>query len=108
MSSVAAGAAPRRNLHLTPITLALALIAIAVAPLALKNYGIYLLTLWCVYVMAGMGLNLTVGYAGQMSIGQAAFFIFSLSMLVYSLYLQKQMPQNCTRKISSPCECITT
>ena len=49
------------------------LIAIALAPLGLKNYGIYLLTLWCVYVMAGMGLNLTVGYAGQMSIGHAAF-----------------------------------
>jgi branched-chain amino acid transport system permease protein len=46
---------------------------IALAPLGLKNYGIYLLTLWCVYVMAGMGLNLTVGYAGQMSIGHAAF-----------------------------------
>jgi branched-chain amino acid transport system permease protein len=50
-----------------------ALIAIALAPLGLKNYGTYLLTLWCVYVMAGMGLNLTVGYAGQMSIGHAAF-----------------------------------
>ena len=73
MSSVAAGAAPRRNVHLTPIILALALIAIALAPLTLKNYGTYLLTLWCVYVMAGMGLNLTVGYAGQMSIGHAAF-----------------------------------
>jgi branched-chain amino acid transport system permease protein len=46
---------------------------LALAPLGLKNYGIYLLTLWCVYVMAGMGLNLTVGYAGQMSIGHAAF-----------------------------------
>ena len=48
-------------------------IALAAAPLGLKNYGVYLLTLWCVYVMAGMGLNLTVGYAGQMSIGHAAF-----------------------------------
>jgi branched-chain amino acid transport system permease protein len=46
---------------------------VALAPLGLKNYGIYLLTLWCIYVMAGMGLNLTVGYAGQMSIGHAAF-----------------------------------
>jgi branched-chain amino acid transport system permease protein len=46
---------------------------IALAPLGLKNYGTYLVTLWCVYVMAGMGLNLTVGYAGQMSIGHAAF-----------------------------------
>jgi branched-chain amino acid transport system permease protein len=56
-----------------PLLAALALVAIAFAPLGLKNYGIYLLTLWCVYVMAGMGLNLTVGYAGQMSIGHAAF-----------------------------------
>lgn len=64
--------APRR-VHLTPMLLAVALIALGCAPLGLKNYGVYLLTLWCVYVMAGMGLNLTVGYAGQMSIGHAAF-----------------------------------
>ena len=55
------------------IFIGLGLAALALAPLGLKNYGIYLLTLWCVYVMAGMGLNLTVGYAGQMSIGHAAF-----------------------------------
>jgi len=35
---------------------------------------VYLLTLYCVYLMATFGLNLTVGYAGQMSLGQAAFF----------------------------------
>jgi branched-chain amino acid transport system permease protein len=57
----------------THLSLILPLVAIALAPLGLKNYGTYLLTLWCVYVMAGMGLNLTVGYAGQMSIGHAAF-----------------------------------
>ncbi|CAG1771060.1 partial Autoinducer 2 import system permease protein LsrC, partial [uncultured bacterium] len=34
----------------------------------------YLLTLTMVYLMATFGLNLTVGYAGQMSLGQAAFF----------------------------------
>ena len=49
------------------------LLLLALRSLALKNYGIYLLTLWCIYVIAGMGLNLTVGYAGQMSIGHAAF-----------------------------------
>jgi len=53
--------------------LVVGLVALAAAPLGLKNYGTYLLTLWCVYVMAGMGLNLTLGYAGQMSIGHAAF-----------------------------------
>lgn len=45
----------------------------ALAPF-LKSYGLYLMTLLLVYVMATMGLNLVVGYAGQMSIGQAAFF----------------------------------
>ena len=40
----------------------------------LKSYGVYLMTLCCVYLMATFGLNLTVGYAGQMSLGQAAFF----------------------------------
>jgi branched-chain amino acid transport system permease protein len=51
----------------------LSLIAIAV-PHYLKNYGIYLLTYWLVYVIATMGLNLVVGYAGQKSLGHAAFF----------------------------------
>src|SRR5213075_2808481 len=32
------------------------------------------MTLLCVYLMAAFGLNLIVGYAGQMSIGQAAFY----------------------------------
>lgn len=50
------------------------LIALAILPHYLRNYGVYLLTLWCVYLMAAFGLNLIVGYAGQMSIGQAAFF----------------------------------
>jgi branched-chain amino acid transport system permease protein len=35
---------------------------------------VYLFSLWLVFVVATMGLNLTVGYAGQKSLGQAAFF----------------------------------
>jgi branched-chain amino acid transport system permease protein len=50
------------------------LVALGVLPLFLKSYGVYLASLWCVYLMAGFGLNLIVGYAGQMSIGHAAFF----------------------------------
>ena len=45
-----------------------------VAPPFLKNYGIYLLSTWLVFIIATMGLNLTVGYAGQKSLGHAAFF----------------------------------
>ena len=50
------------------------LVVIAVAALFAKRSEVYLLTLTCVYLMATFGLNLTVGYAGQMSLGQAAFF----------------------------------
>ncbi|MFT3718925.1 branched-chain amino acid ABC transporter permease [Pseudorhodoferax sp.] len=56
------------------IALGLAAVALLVAPHWLRNYGIYLLTSWLVYVIATMGLNLTVGYAGQKSLGHAAFF----------------------------------
>lgn len=54
--------------------LLLAVVVIYLLPGTLKNYGIYIVTLWAVYVIAGMGLNLTVGYAGQISLGQAAFW----------------------------------
>lgn len=56
------------------IVIVVGLALYALLPPFLKNYGVYLMTLLCVYVMAAMGLNLVVGYAGQMSIGQAAFF----------------------------------
>jgi branched-chain amino acid transport system permease protein len=50
-----------------------AAVLLAVPPF-LKNYGIYLFSYWLVFVIATMGLNLTVGYAGQKSLGHAAFF----------------------------------
>ena len=57
--------------------LAIALVAtvfLLVTPQFLKNYGIYLMSYWLIFVLATMGLNLTVGYAGQKSLGHAAFF----------------------------------
>lgn len=56
------------------LVLGAVLAAFAIVALFLKRSEVYLLTLWAVYLMATMGLNLTVGYAGQMSLGQAAFF----------------------------------
>jgi branched-chain amino acid transport system permease protein len=50
------------------------LLVLLVVPAFLKNYGVYLFTYWLVFVIATMGLNLTVGYAGQKSLGHAAFF----------------------------------
>jgi branched-chain amino acid transport system permease protein len=59
-----------RNLMFAGVALAVLL----VVPHFLKSYGLYLLTYWLVFIMATMGLNLTVGYAGQKSLGHAAFF----------------------------------
>jgi branched-chain amino acid transport system permease protein len=58
----------------TLISLAVSAALLLILPQFLKNYGIYLLTYWLIFVIATMGLNLTVGYAGQKSLGQAAFF----------------------------------
>src|SRR5207247_7361525 len=66
------GAQGMNNAQKLDLVVLLALYAIL--PRFLKNYGIYLMTLLCVYLMAAFGLNLIVGYAGQMSIGQAAFY----------------------------------
>jgi branched-chain amino acid transport system permease protein len=49
------------------------LVVLLVVPPFLKSYGVYLLSYWLVFVIATMGLNLTVGYAGQKSLGHAAF-----------------------------------
>ena len=48
--------------------------ALIIVPNFLKNYGIHIFTTWLVFIIATMGLNLTVGYAGQKSLGHAAFF----------------------------------
>src|SRR5215472_10805879 len=50
------------------------LAALLAVPPFLKNYGVYLFTYWAIFVIANMGLNLTIGYAGQKSLGHAAFF----------------------------------
>jgi branched-chain amino acid transport system permease protein len=56
------------------LILAAAVALLAIAPQFLKNYGVYLLSYWLVFIIATMGLNLTIGYAGQKSLGHAAFF----------------------------------
>jgi branched-chain amino acid transport system permease protein len=50
-----------------------AVIVLIAAPYGLKPYGVYLLSLWAVTTIAAIGLNLTLGYAGQVSLAQGAF-----------------------------------
>ena len=70
--------------------LALLLVAFALLPLGLKSYGVYMCTLFCVYLMVIFGLNLTVGYAGQMSLGQAAFF--GIGAYIAAIFLKMDLP----------------
>ena len=58
--------------------LAVAAVAVAAAgllvlPQVMRPFGLYLLSLWAVTAIAAMGLNLTLGYAGQISLAQGAF-----------------------------------
>ena len=58
----------------TPVIWICTVAALLVAPFYMKSYGVHLLTTWLIFIVATMGLNLTTGYAGQKSLGQAAFF----------------------------------
>jgi len=49
------------------------ILLLVAAPFFLKPYGIYLLSLWVVMTIAAIGLNLTLGYAGQISLAQGSF-----------------------------------
>jgi len=53
--------------------LVLAAAFLLIAPLGLRPYGIFILSMWAVMTIAAIGLNLTLGYAGQISLAQAAF-----------------------------------
>ncbi len=58
-----------------PLLIGLVVLGVLIfVPPLLKNYGVYLFSKWLVFVIATMGLNLTIGYAGQKSLGHAAFF----------------------------------
>src|ERR1700752_1289209 len=45
-------------------------------PLVLDQYKLYVLSLTLVYVILAIGLNLTLGYAGQISVCHAACMAF--------------------------------
>jgi len=53
--------------------LAVALFGVALLPLLLPQYPLFVLTQILIAALAGLGLHLLVGGAGQISLGQAAF-----------------------------------
>jgi branched-chain amino acid transport system permease protein len=63
----------RSRLLLSSVAGLIIIAGLIAAPFGLKPYGIYILTLWAVTTIAAIGLNLTLGYAGQVSLAQGAF-----------------------------------
>lgn len=59
--------------RLQPVLFVLGIAALVLAPIGQGNYIIYTLCSWLLFSIAAMGLNLTLGYAGQVSLAQAAF-----------------------------------
>ena len=58
---------------LSGIALACVAAFLLAAPFGFRPYGVFILTMWAVMSIAAIGLNLTLGYAGQVSLAQAAF-----------------------------------
>jgi len=59
----------RKNILFAIVAAAL----LIVAPIGQGNYITYVLCSWLLFSIAAMGLNLTLGYAGQVSLAQASF-----------------------------------
>lgn len=59
--------------RLGPAIITAGIIFAVAAPFFLKPFGIYLISMWAVLTIAAIGLNLTLGYAGQVSLAQGAF-----------------------------------
>ncbi|GEO84812.1 MULTISPECIES: branched-chain amino acid ABC transporter permease [Alphaproteobacteria] len=55
------------------ILVALGIVVLIAAPIGQGNYIIYTLCSWLLFSISAMGLNLTLGYAGQVSLAQAGF-----------------------------------
>ncbi|WP_187970401.1 branched-chain amino acid ABC transporter permease [Aquibium microcysteis] len=55
------------------LALVAGLVLLVVAPMTQATYGTYVLCSWLIFAIAAMGLNLTLGYAGQISLAQASF-----------------------------------
>jgi branched-chain amino acid transport system permease protein len=64
------GRSPRRVLSIALLGL------LALLPLGFEQYKLYVASLTLVYLVMAIGLNLTLGYAGQISLAHGAFMAF--------------------------------
>jgi branched-chain amino acid transport system permease protein len=67
----------------------LGIVAICFAPFVLTDYWLSILIQIGIFGIAALGLNILVGFTGQISIGHAAFFLFGAFT---SAYLSNKLP----------------
>lgn len=76
--------------RLGALVVAAAAVAALVLPAFLKGYGTYLISMWAVLTVAALGLNLTLGYAGQISLAQGSFV--GIGAYTVALLMQAGVP----------------
>lgn len=73
-----------RRLRLGPALAVVTLAALALAPLVVANYVVFILTIALINVILTLGLNLLMGYAGQISLANASFFTIGAYTTVFA------------------------
>src|SRR6202161_923387 len=67
----------------------LGVVAVCFAPMILSNYWLSISIPVGIFAIAALGLNILVGFTGQISIGHAAFFLFGAFS---SAYISNNLP----------------
>lgn len=64
----------RKNMTVGRVSSLVVLVLLLVIPLFVKNFIIFQMTMWLIYALAIMALNILTGGSGQFSLGQSAFY----------------------------------
>lgn len=67
-------AVPKKALALGPASSLVILALLIATPLFVKNFIIFQMTMWLIYALAVLALNILTGASGQFSLGQSAFY----------------------------------
>jgi len=67
-------ATPKKYIALGIYASTAVLVLLVVAPLFVKNFIIFQMTMWLIYAIAVLALNILTGGSGQFSLGQSAFY----------------------------------
>jgi branched-chain amino acid transport system permease protein len=67
-------ATPKKYIALGIYASTAVLVLLVLAPLFVKNFIIFQMTMWLIYAIAVLALNILTGGSGQFSLGQSAFY----------------------------------